>query len=76
MPQDFGVFIQDDKGPLSRGFFDDAEAARRECALLAATERVESFVYSFQTFREVARYRPPRHRPTRNRSATEEDATP
>ncbi len=65
MTLDFGIFIQDGKGPLFKEFFADREEAKRKAEQLAQTEGVECFVYSFQTFKEVARFRPAPRKPTK-----------
>lgn len=56
---DFGVFVQDGKGPVFREFFADREQAKRKAEELAKTEGVDCFVYSFKTYTEVVRFRPP-----------------
>ena len=57
MPYDhqFGLFMQDEKGPLWRGFFTDLEAARKAAEELATREHCEFFVFNFKNFTEVAR---------------------
>lgn len=58
MQNDFGVFIQDKKGPLRCGAFADQEEAKRTANEIAKNQRVECFVYSFKTLSEVARFLP------------------
>ena len=62
MPYDhqFGLFIQDEKGPLWRGFFTDLDAARKAAEELARKENSEFFVFNFKNFTEVARSFPAR----------------
>lgn len=62
MPYDhqFGLFIQDEKGPLWRGFFADLDAAKQTAQELANRENREFFVFNFKNFTEVARSFPPR----------------
>lgn len=52
----FGLFIQGDKGPLYWGFFDDLEAAKKAAQEGADKEGLEFFVFSFKDFTEVARF--------------------
>ena len=60
MPHDhqFGLFIQDDKGPLYRGFYTDLEDAKRKAQELADKEGYEFFIYNFKGFIEIARFYP------------------
>ena len=66
MPHDhqFGLFIQDGKGPLWRGFFTDLDEARQKAERLANEEGAEFFVFNFKNFSEVARFFPDRKTPT------------
>jgi hypothetical protein len=70
---DFAVFIQDRKGPLWRESIAAREEATRKAEELAKTEGVECFVYSFKTFREVARFRPP---PPKRRTSSQQRHAP
>lgn len=60
----FGVFVEDEKGHLWRGFFDDLEAAKSSAQELANQEGLEFFVFDFRDFSEVARFFPARPRRT------------
>ena len=62
MPHDhqFGLFVEDEKGHLWRGFFDDLEAAKSSAQELANKEGFEFFVFNFRHFSEVARCFPAR----------------
>jgi hypothetical protein len=51
----FGVFQDDNSGPLWRASLGDIEEAKRLAQKLAASDRLEFFVYSFETYSEVAR---------------------
>jgi hypothetical protein len=66
MPNDhqFGLFVEDEKGHLWRGFFDDLEAAKKSGQELANKERLEFFVFNFKDFTEVARVFPARPKPS------------
>ena len=70
MPNDhqFGLFVDDEKGKMWRGFFDDLEAAKKSGQELANKERLEFFVFNFKDFTEVARCFPAR--PRRDAGAT------
>jgi hypothetical protein len=57
---EFGLFIEDEKGPLWRGFFADLDEAKRTAQKLANKERFEFFVFSLKDFTEVARAFPVR----------------
>ena len=61
MPSDhlqFGLFEDDARGPLWRASFGDLTEAKRHARELAKDEGKEFFVYSFISYREVARIRP------------------
>ena len=58
----FGLFMEDKKGPLWRGFFDDLTCAKKAARELAEREGFEFFVFSFKTYTEVARAFPVRRR--------------
>ena len=60
---EFGLFIQDEEGPLWRGFFADLDEAKRTAQKLANEERFEFFVFSLKDFTEVARAFPVRLQP-------------
>ena len=54
----FGLFTQDEKGPLYRGFFDNLESAKKAAQENANKEGLEFVVYSFRTYAEVGRFKP------------------
>ena len=56
--QNFAVFVQDERGPLWRQSFPDAETARTKAKQLALDEGLECFVFSFVNCSEVARFFP------------------
>jgi hypothetical protein len=60
--QQFGLFQDDDDGPLWRASFDDLDEAMHNGQKLADDERHGFFVYSFKDYREVARFFPSRHK--------------
>ena len=68
MPSDgkFGVFSQGENGPLWKGFFDDLDEAKVLAQELANRERLESFIYEFQRYSEIARFSPARTGPSTN----------
>lgn len=55
----FGLFMEDEKGPLWRGFFDNLTRAKKAARELAEREGLEFFVFSFQDYTEVTRAFPP-----------------
>ena len=57
MPKALAVFMEDEKGPVWKAYFDDIEEAKRQCQDLAQSTGLECFVYSFHTFTEIARFR-------------------
>jgi hypothetical protein len=59
----FGVFQDDGKGPMWRASFADLAEAKREAKELSEREKVDYFVYCFQSFVEIARFRPSRSAP-------------
>lgn len=59
----FGLFSQDEKGPLWRAFFSDLEDAKRKAQKLADLEGLEFFIYDFELDGEVARFYPRRREP-------------
>jgi hypothetical protein len=65
LPRDhqFGVFKDDERGPLWHGFFTDLQEAKKHAQNLAEEHRSEFFVYNFKDFSEIARFFPPRFRP-------------
>lgn len=56
----FGVFLDDRKGPMWREYFQDIEMARNYAQKSADEEASEFFIYSFQNFSEVGRKFPTR----------------
>ena len=64
MSNDFGLFVQDGKGPLFRVSVPELVEAKRRAQELARTEGLECFVYCFKTFTKVARFHPPRNKST------------
>ena len=54
----YGVFKQDPQGPVWRGFFSDLDDAKAAANDLCEKEKAAFFVYCFQKFREVARFKP------------------
>jgi hypothetical protein len=58
MNLDFGLFLQDGKGPLWRESFADLDEARRKAEEVARTEGLECFVYNLKTYTEVVRFSP------------------
>jgi hypothetical protein len=58
--QNFAVFAQDERGPLWREGFHDAETAKTKAKQLAFNEGLEFFVFSFINYSEVARFFPQR----------------
>ena len=67
MGLDFGLFIQDGKGPLWRESFTDLDTASRRAEDVARTESLECFVYNFKTYSEVVRFRPRSQKPREQR---------
>lgn len=60
--QQFGLFQDNEEGPVWRASFADFEQATREAQKLADAEGREFFVYSFNNYSEVARSVPVRRR--------------
>ena len=58
MDEEFGLFIQDERGPAWRGTSTDLHDAERKAQEIANTEGVECFVYSFKKFKEIVRCYP------------------
>ena len=58
--QTFAVFCQDGAGPVWRGFFNDLDAAKQKAKQCVHEEGLEAFVFSFQSYTEVARFFPAR----------------
>jgi hypothetical protein len=56
--KDFAVFVQDERGPLWREDFLDAETAVTKAKQLALDEELEFFVFSFKDYSVVARFLP------------------
>ena len=54
----YGLFQEDRKGPICRGFFSDVNQAKVEAQELANRDGITYFVYSFEICREVAIFRP------------------
>jgi hypothetical protein len=54
----FAVFVQEERGPLWREDFHDAETAKAKAEQLALEEGLEFFVFSFNNYSEVARFYP------------------
>lgn len=59
----FGLFSQDEHGPLWRGFFNDLDEAKRKAQELADLEGLEFFIYNLKSLSEIARFFPSRHKP-------------
>jgi hypothetical protein len=61
MPEDhqFGLFVEDGRGPLWRGFYHDLEIAKKKGEELADKEGLEFFIFNFKNFSEIARFSPP-----------------
>ncbi|MGH9377960.1 MAG: hypothetical protein ACRD1I_04095 [Terriglobia bacterium] len=59
----FCLFVQHDKGPLWRGFFNDLDEAKRKAQELADREGFEFFIYNLQSSTEIARFFPSRPKP-------------
>jgi hypothetical protein len=64
MPHDqkFGLFQDDEGGPLWRASFADLDEAKRNARKLAEEERQEFFVCRFEDYSEVARMFPTRNK--------------
>ena len=58
--QKFGLFQDDEGGPVWRASFADLDEAKRNARKLAEEERQEFFVCRFEDHSEVARVFPPR----------------
>ena len=58
MAHAFGLFMDDDKGPLWRDFFDNLEEAKQQGQKLASVEHNEFFIFSFEENCEVERFFP------------------
>ena len=58
MSLDFGLFIQDAKGPLWRESFPDSDETSRKAEEVARNEDLECFVYNLKTHTEVVRFWP------------------
>jgi hypothetical protein len=56
----FGLFSQDDKGPIWRGAFADFESAKFRAQSFANEEGLEFFVFSLELAQVVARFFPNR----------------
>jgi hypothetical protein len=54
----FGVFIDDDKGPIWCCGLNDIAESKRKAEEISTNQNVECFVYSFEKVREVARFYP------------------
>ncbi len=54
----FGLFIQDEEGPLLRDFYTDLDEAKRKAQELATNEGFEFFVFDFKDSSEIARFLP------------------
>jgi hypothetical protein len=54
----YGVFKEDHKGPIWIAFFDDLDQAKTAASKLCEKEHAVFFIYCFQKFREVARFKP------------------
>ncbi|MGH7870332.1 MAG: hypothetical protein ACREP9_22480 [Candidatus Dormibacteraceae bacterium] len=61
----FGLFSQDEKGPLWRGFFNDLDEAKRKAQELADVEGFEFFIYNLRSLSEIARFFRSRPKPAR-----------
>jgi hypothetical protein len=62
MADQYGVFQEDRKGPMWRGFFADLENAKTTAQKLADDDRVVFFIYCFKRYIEVGRFRPTERR--------------
>ena len=56
--QDYGVYLEGERGPVWRVFADDLEAAKEKARQIAIEEGAEAFVFSLQDSSEVARFFP------------------
>jgi hypothetical protein len=61
--QQFGVFREDEQGPLWNGSFTHLDEAKQKARTLAESEGCEFFIYNFQDFTEIARFFPSRPKP-------------
>jgi len=52
---EFGLFVENEEGPLWRGFYADLDEAKRTAQNLANEEGLEFFIFSLKDFTEVAR---------------------
>ena len=73
----FGLFQDDEKGPMWRASFSDLKKATLQAQKSADNEQVEFFVYSFRTFTEIARVAPtqPRQNSKERRTASQLSST-
>lgn len=58
LDDEFGVFSQDESGPMWREFFSDLESAKAKAQQLSIDEGLESFVFRLKDSSEVARFFP------------------
>lgn len=58
MKHPLGLYVQNAEGAILRGYFSDAREAKWKCEEVAAAERCECFVYSFDQGRELVRCSP------------------
>ncbi len=61
---EFGLFQDDDGGPLWRACFAELDEAKLHAQKFADDEGREFFVYSFKSYSEVARLFPSQRKPT------------
>lgn len=60
MPQEyeFGLFVEDDEGPVLRECCADLEQAERRCQQLADIEGLPSLIFTLGSYKEIARFTP------------------
>jgi hypothetical protein len=66
--EEFDVFMEDEKGPIWKGYFNNLEHAKRKAQELADREGCPCFVYSVESSKEIARCQPSRRKADRPES--------
>jgi len=64
--EDYGIFVDDERGPVWKAFFADLDGAKERAQQIAIENGVEAFVFSFKDSSEVARFFPKPVRRTPN----------
>lgn len=56
--REFGVFVEDDEGPVLKEYCNDLDEAKRRGQRLADVEGLPAVIFTIKGYREVARFAP------------------